>query len=64
MKGERLKLDARTGVPKKAAKKSVMYEIQNRHLFSHPGPNKLALSCNPNAYVYDEEMQIWGTKCV
>jgi hypothetical protein len=63
VKGERLKVDAQ-GTFKSATKRSVMYEIQNRHLFGYPGPALLALSCNPKAYVYGEELEIWAVDCL
>jgi len=33
-------------------------------LYGYPGASKLALSCNSKAYVYGEELEIWGVQCV
>ena len=63
-KGERLKINPKTGLLKIASKNSVAYEIQNRHLFAYPGQNKLALSYNGKAYVYQEELEIWAAQCL
>jgi hypothetical protein len=63
VKGARLQVNQQ-GTLKRASKSSVMYEIQNRHLFAYPGPALLALSCNPKAYVYGEELDIWAVECL